>query len=99
MRSICYVSGTRADFGLMERTLQSIRRAPNLELSLCVTGMHLSAIYGETVREIERAGLRVATRILVNVEATDGVAMATGIATQLAAMVRHWQAERPAVVM
>ena len=99
MRSICYVSGTRADYGLMERTLLRVAHTPDLNLNVCVTGMHLSANYGRTVAEIERAGLRISARIPVEVDGTDGVSMAAGIATQLAAMVRLWQGERPSMVV
>jgi GDP/UDP-N,N'-diacetylbacillosamine 2-epimerase (hydrolysing) len=52
-----------------------------------------------TVAEIERAGLRIRARIPVEVDGTDGVSMAAGIATQLAAMVRLWQGERPSMVV
>ena len=39
MRRICYISGTRADFGLMRSTLQLIRDHLELDLSVIVTGM------------------------------------------------------------
>lgn len=99
MRSVCYVSGTRADYGLMERTLLRTHRCGELDLSICVTGTHLSPNYGSTVGEIERAGLRIAARIPVEVDTTNGAGMATAIATELATMVQLWQRERPDLVM
>ena len=39
---IAYVSGTHADFGLMESTLLAIHRDSRFSLDLIVTGMHLS---------------------------------------------------------
>ena len=62
-RRILYVSGTRADFGLLEKTLQAISSDPSLELGVCVTGMHLDAYYGGTVKEIEDSGLSVVARV------------------------------------
>ena len=37
-RRICYISGTRADFGLMQATLQAIHDDPRLELGIIATG-------------------------------------------------------------
>jgi GDP/UDP-N,N'-diacetylbacillosamine 2-epimerase (hydrolysing) len=76
VRRICYVSGTRADFGLMARTLGCLHESPDFQLGICVTGMHLSAKYGGTVREIEGAGLPIVARVRTEVEETSGRAMA-----------------------
>jgi GDP/UDP-N,N'-diacetylbacillosamine 2-epimerase (hydrolysing) len=62
-RRICYVSGTRADFGLMESTLHAIAADPRLSLTVIVTGMHLSPRHGETVAEIEAGGFAIAARV------------------------------------
>ena len=56
MRTIFYVTGTRADFGLMASTLQQIAAHPQLRLQVAVTGMHLSPSCGFTVRDIEALG-------------------------------------------
>jgi GDP/UDP-N,N'-diacetylbacillosamine 2-epimerase (hydrolysing) len=59
-RKVCYITGTRADFGLMQSTLQRIQRSAHLELSIIVTGMHLLQEYGLTVSQIEAASLPIA---------------------------------------
>ena len=59
-RKVCYITGTRADFGLMQSTLQRIQQSEALELSLIVTGSHLLPEYGLTVVQIEAAGLPIA---------------------------------------
>ena len=40
-KKIAYVSGTRADFGLMTSVLKAVRASDKLELQLYATGMHL----------------------------------------------------------
>ncbi len=55
-RTICYVTGTRADFGLMQSTLRAIRSHPNLRLQLIATGMHLDSAHGRTIDEIRKDG-------------------------------------------
>ncbi len=58
-RKICYVTGTRAEFGLMQTTLDAIRQHPQLQLQLIATGMHLSMKHGRTVNVILDAGYKV----------------------------------------
>jgi UDP-N-acetylglucosamine 2-epimerase len=53
---LTYITGTRADFGLMERILQRISTSAELELELVVTGMHLSDRFGRTEREVAASG-------------------------------------------
>src|SRR5882757_2634027 len=55
-RTICYVTGTRAEFGLMQSTLRAIQSHPRLRQQLIVTGMHLDAAHGKTINEIKREG-------------------------------------------
>lgn len=98
-RHFCYVTGTRADFGLMEGTLRRIHAHPQLALSVCVTGMHLSPLHGNTVAEVERSGLRVCGRIPVALEKADGAAMAAALAHSLLGLVPVLQQEQPAAVI
>jgi GDP/UDP-N,N'-diacetylbacillosamine 2-epimerase (hydrolysing) len=99
MRKILYVTGTRADFGLMRRTLQQAANDKRLDVSVCVTGMHLLPEYGETVREIEAAGLRIAARIPVRLDGSSGAVMARALAAELAGMVDAFERERPDIVV
>ncbi|RLA81320.1 MAG: UDP-N-acetylglucosamine 2-epimerase (hydrolyzing), partial [Deltaproteobacteria bacterium] len=41
MRKILYITGTRADYGLMRSVLREIESHPRLELEIAATGMHL----------------------------------------------------------
>lgn len=53
MRKICYLTGTRAEFGLMQKILQEIQADKKLELILLATGMHLLKEFGETINEVK----------------------------------------------
>lgn len=99
MRRIVYVSGTRADFGLMRRTLLAIRDDARLQLGLCVTGMHLLPAYGETVGEIEASGLDVVERIHVDLDGSSGAMMARALATQLGGMANFFERSAPDLVL
>lgn len=55
-RTILYISGTRADYGLMRSVLSAIDGNPGLRLEIGVTGMHLLPEFGSTIEEIRRDG-------------------------------------------
>jgi GDP/UDP-N,N'-diacetylbacillosamine 2-epimerase (hydrolysing) len=58
-RTICFVTGTRADFGLMQSTLRAIAAHPNLRLQIIATGMHLDPAHGRTINQIRRDGFTI----------------------------------------
>lgn len=99
MRKVCYITGTRADFGLMRSTLTTIDDHEGLDLSVIVTGMHLSPLYGHTVDEIEAAELRIAARVPVPLEPATGATMARNIGLMLGAFTDALEAERPDIVL
>jgi GDP/UDP-N,N'-diacetylbacillosamine 2-epimerase (hydrolysing) len=55
-RKICVVTGSRADYGLLRWVMQEVKDNPDLTLQLIVTGMHHSANFGLTCKEIEADG-------------------------------------------
>lgn len=57
-RRVCFVTGTRAEFGLMLNTLRAIRNCRALRLQLVATGMHLDPRRGRTVEDMAAAGFR-----------------------------------------
>lgn len=58
-RRICFVTGTRAEFGLMVSTLSAIAGKPGLDLQIIATGMHLDAAHGDGLAAIKKAGFKV----------------------------------------
>ncbi|SES96006.1 GDP/UDP-N,N'-diacetylbacillosamine 2-epimerase (hydrolysing) [Methanococcoides vulcani] len=58
MRKILYISGTRADYGLMKYTFNKIQNHPELQLEIIATGMHLMDEFGNTINEIKKDGFK-----------------------------------------
>lgn len=98
-RKVLYVSGTRADFGLMRSTLLRAARHPGLEVSVCVTGAHLMPAHGMTVHEVESSGLQVSGRIEAPVESDDGLAMARSVGRVILGLADLLAVQRPDVVL
>lgn len=99
MRRILYLTGTRADFGLMEATLRAIAAHPGLELQLAVTGMHLSAQFGATVDEIAASGLPIAVRIPTEVDSRTPAGMARAVGQTLLGMTSALEQVKPDVLL
>ena len=80
-RKICVVTGSRAEYGLLYWVLRDIQSAPELELQLVVTGMHLSSEFGSTIQQIENDGFEVARRVemLLSSNSAVGVTKSTGL--------------------
>jgi UDP-hydrolysing UDP-N-acetyl-D-glucosamine 2-epimerase len=58
-RKILYITGTRADYGLMKSVLKEIEKHPKLELEIVATGMHLMEEFGMTINEIKKDGFKI----------------------------------------
>jgi GDP/UDP-N,N'-diacetylbacillosamine 2-epimerase (hydrolysing) len=98
MRHICYVTGTRADFGLMRSTLEKIENSPNLKLSIAVTGMHLDLKYGDTKQEVIELG--VDTYIVEhNHEDGSRLAMASAVGEQVGGFSQLFSSLQPSIVL
>lgn len=97
IRKICYITGTRADFGLMCSTLKKI--SENFELSLIVTGMHLSREFGYTVDEIERSGFTISKRVDMLLSGDTGGAMAKSLGMAIYGISQALEDDTPDLVL
>src|SRR5207248_3907783 len=82
-RRVCFVTGTRAEFGLMQGVLRDIRSSPRLRLQLVVTGMHLDDAHGRTINLIRKEGWKIDATIPWKPAGADRAMLAhqTGAAT------------------
>lgn len=94
-----YVSGSRADFGLMKLCLQHIHLSGRHDLAIVVTGQHLLDSYGRSVNDIRAAELTIAAEIPVALGGKHGAEMARALATEIAGCLELWQRDRPDLVL
>ena len=57
------LTATRAEYGLLRWLMRDIEQDPDLELQIYATGAHLAPEFGETWRDIEKDGFRIAARV------------------------------------
>lgn len=98
-KKIIYVTGTRADYGLMREVLHILDSADDIDLSLCVTGMHLSSLYGSTIREIEADKFSICGVIPVDVDTSSHVSMAKSIGHDILGMTEVFEREQPDIIL
>ena len=84
--TICAVTGSRADYGLLKLPLLAIAADSAFRLKLIVTGQHLVASAGNTVAQIRQDGLDIAAEIDMGLDGDDPVTITKGSARVLAGM-------------
>lgn len=87
-KKIAYITGTRADFGLMISVLKAIEESDVLELNLFATGMHLMSEYGNTVDQVKKQFPN--TKIIpVTFSSNDRIGVARFTGEYLQELVKH----------
>lgn len=80
-RKICFVTGTRAEYGLLKWLMQAIMEDDDYQLQLIVTGMHLSPEFGLTWRVIEEDGFAIDRKVemLMSSDTPVGITKSLGL--------------------
>ena len=80
-KTICVVTGSRAEYGLFNPLLEEIRKTPVFRLQIVVTGMHLSSAYGLTYKEILRDGFKISEKVKSPLEddTSEGITRSLGM--------------------
>jgi len=80
-RKICVVTGTRAEFGLLQWLMHEISKDTSLELQIISTGMHHSPEFGLTYKEIEGFGFVIDKKIemLLSSDTEIGISKSIGL--------------------
>jgi UDP-hydrolysing UDP-N-acetyl-D-glucosamine 2-epimerase len=98
-RKIAVVTGTRAEYGLLYWIIKGIHEDRGLDLQLIVTGMHLSAEFGNTVKEIEKDGFPVAERVEMLLSSDSGVSTAISMGVGITGFARAYERLRPDIIL
>jgi UDP-N-acetylglucosamine 2-epimerase (non-hydrolysing)/GDP/UDP-N,N'-diacetylbacillosamine 2-epimerase (hydrolysing) len=99
MRSILYVTGSRADYGPARSMLKAISEEKDFSLSILCTGMHLDPIHGETWKEIDSDGFNIADKISGRVAGDSLENMAESIGNYLIGFSKSFSQIKPDIVI
>lgn len=83
MRKICVITGSRAEYGLLNGLMKAIKEDKSLELQVIATNMHLSPEFGLTYKEIERDGFFINKKVemLLSSDTANATTKSVGLAT------------------
>lgn len=98
MKKIAYLTGTRAEFGLMMQILKGIESEKNLKLILIATGMHLLKEFGKTINIVETEFPKVKI-IDTTYDQDDRLSMARFVTNCAKNLIEVLQAEKPDLVL
>jgi UDP-N-acetylglucosamine 2-epimerase (non-hydrolysing)/GDP/UDP-N,N'-diacetylbacillosamine 2-epimerase (hydrolysing) len=80
MRTVCVVTGSRADYGLLYWLMKDIQADRDCRLQVAVTGMHLAPEFGLTFQAIESDGFTIDARIeTLQSDTPAGIAKSIGL--------------------
>ncbi|SMB89867.1 UDP-N-acetylglucosamine 2-epimerase (non-hydrolysing) [Pasteurella testudinis DSM 23072] len=79
-KSIAYITGSRAEYGIVKRLLRSLDNDDSLELQIVVTAMHLDPKYGNTYRQIEKDGFKIHKSIPINMNNSNNAEVTASMA-------------------
>ena len=99
MKKICFVTGTRADYGIMAPIMRKIGGEPDHALQIVATNMHLSPDYGNTVSEIEADGVKVDRKIPSLVEGGTSASTVKSMAKVQEGLAEAFEALKPDLVV
>ena len=81
MKKICFITATRAEYGLLKPVMMRAAADSEIELQILVLGMHLSPEFGFTYREIENDGFVITrkTETLLSSDTPAGISKSMGL--------------------
>lgn len=85
-RKICFITGTRADYGLLSRLMRLVDNSPSCRLQVIATNMHLLPEYGETYREIEADGFVIDEKVEMRKPEDSAHGIVASMAMEMAGM-------------
>jgi UDP-N-acetylglucosamine 2-epimerase len=82
-RKIAVVTSSRADYSHLYWPLKELSTKDDIDLRIVALGSHLSPEFGNTAKEIERDGFKIASKIecLLSSDTDLGMAKTIGLAT------------------
>lgn len=82
MKSICILTATRAEYGLLRPVIKRLNTCNGINVDVVVTGAHLSPEFGMTIKEIEddKVEIKKKIEILLSADTPSAISKSMGLA-------------------
>jgi GDP/UDP-N,N'-diacetylbacillosamine 2-epimerase (hydrolysing) len=98
-KTICIVTGTRAEYGLLRPIIKQFIVTDYFDLKIVATGMHLSEDFGLTYKEIEADGISIDAKIDVLQNDDSNKAMSIAIGVGVIGFAEYFDKNQPDLVV
>ncbi len=98
-RTICVVTGNRADYSYLYYPMRLIEQSDDLSLQLIVTGQHLAQDYGNTVQMIEQDGFNITAKIEMLESQNDACSITKSMGNELIKLADFFDTKRPDMLL
>ncbi len=99
MKTVGVVTTSRADYGIYRSVLHRLRDHPEFELYLLVSGTHLVAEFGLTVKDIKADGFEIGDTIDAMLTEDNPAAVAKSIGSTAMGFAQSFESHRPDVLV
>ncbi len=90
MYKVDFITGSRAEYGIMRRYLKLLNEDPNIDLGIIVTGSLLDEKYGRQVSLIYEDGFKIDTEIKTTIDSTSNQMVLNNMAETLSKFGKHF---------
>lgn len=94
-KKVTVLTATRAEYGLLRPIIKAIADRSEFEVSVVVTGAHLSPEFGLTYREVEADGIKIDKKIEILLSSDTPVAISKSMGLALISFAEYFEESRP----
>lgn len=99
MKTICFATSTRADWGLLSPVARAMRDEPDTRVRILATNMHLMAEYGNSADEIRADGFEIDAPVAMRLEGEGEAARVRAMAQCMAGTADALERMRPDAIV
>ena len=99
MKTICFATSTRADWGLLSPVARAMRDEPDTRVRILATNMHLMAEYGNSADEIRADGFEIDAPVAMRLEGEGEAARVRAMAQCMAGPADALERMRPDAIV
>ena len=96
---ICFITGTRAEYGLLQGLIKRFHDSGAFDLKIIVSGMHLLNQFGRTAKEIKKDGYKISHKVYMDLKSDSEKDISYAISKGIKGFSDIFQKEKPSLVL
>ncbi len=98
-RKICFLTGSRAEYGLLKPLMKTVEQDKNLELQIIALAMHMSNEFGLTYKKIEDDGFKIDEKITMLISSDESEAIAASMGVEMISLAKSFTRIKPDILV